>query len=109
MNFETKKKEFFERLGETCYMVPLQRIALDKEHGKQREDRQRDNLLDNLALPEGKWTAQLGATYAVGGHLKAVLKQCDTPANKHNAYHAVALQLRLESNVSIPCQCHKDI
>ena len=21
MNFETKKKEFFERLGETCYMV----------------------------------------------------------------------------------------
>ena len=90
-------------------MVPLEGVALDKEYGKEREDHQRDNLLDNLELPEGKWAAQLGATYAVGGHLEAVLKKCDTPADKHDAYHAVALQLRLECNVSIPCQCHKDI
>lgn len=55
-------------------VVPLERVALDKEHGKEREDHQRDNLLDNLELPERKWTAQLGAAYAVGGHLKAVLK-----------------------------------
>ena len=63
-----------DKAGKACEVVPLKWIALDKEYGKEREDHQRDNLLDNLELPERKWTAQLGATYAVGGHLKAVLK-----------------------------------
>ena len=63
-----------DQAAEACEVVPLKRIALDKQNGKEREDHQRDNLLDNLELPESKWTAELVATYAVGGHLKAVLK-----------------------------------
>ena len=90
-------------------MVPLEGVTLDKEHGKECEDHQRDNLLDNLELPESEWSAKLVATDAVSGHLEAVLKKCDTPANKHDAYHAVALELRFECYMAIPCQCHEDI
>ena len=32
-------------------VVPLEGVALDKQNGKEREDHQRDNLLDNLELP----------------------------------------------------------
>ena len=63
-----------DQAAEACEVVPLKRIALDKQNGKEREDHQRDNLLDNLELPESKWAAQLVATYAVGRHLEAVLK-----------------------------------
>ena len=90
-------------------MVPLEGVTLDKEHGKECEDHQRDNLLDNLELPECEWTAELVATDAVGRHLKAVLEKCNTPTNKHDANHAVALELRFECYMAIPCQCHEDI
>ena len=46
-----------DKAGKACEVVPLEGVALDKQHGKEREDHQRDNLLDNLELPEGKWTA----------------------------------------------------
>ena len=95
--------------SKSCEVVPFQWVTLDKEHRKECEYNQRDNLLDNLELPESEWSAKLVATDAVSGHLEAVLKKCDTPADKHDAYHAVALELRFECYMTIPCQCHKDI
>ena len=41
-----------DKAGKAGEVVPLEGVALDKEHGKEREDHQRDNLLDNLELPE---------------------------------------------------------
>ena len=63
-----------DQAAEACEMVPLEGVALDEEYGKEREDHQRDNLLDNLELPERKWTAELVAADAVGWHLEAVLE-----------------------------------
>ena len=90
-------------------MVPLQRVALDEQHRKECEDNQRDNLLDDLQLPQRKRSTKLGATYAVGGNLEAVLKQCYTPAEQHDSNHTVALQARLEGDVAVPRKGHKDI
>ena len=92
-----------DQAAEAGEVVPLEWVALDEQNGKEREDHQRDNLLDNLELPEGEWTTKLVAADAVGWHLEAVLKKCDTPADKHDAYHAVALELRFECYMTIPC------
>ena len=80
-----------DKAGEACEVVPAQWVTLDKQHGKECKDNQRDNLLDNLQLPEGEWASELCATNAVGRHLEAVLKQCDAPADKHDGHDAVAL------------------
>ena len=88
-------------------MVPLEWVALDKEDGEECEYHQRDNLLDNFELPECEWAAELLTTEAVGRNLEAVLKESDTPADKHDGNHAIALKLRLEGDVAIPSQCHK--
>ena len=90
-------------------MVPLEWVALDKEYGKEREDNKRDNLLDNLQLPECEGATKLVTTDTVGRHLEAVLEKSDTPADKHDGNNTVALQLRLKGDVAIPGKCHKDI
>ena len=90
-------------------VVPLEWVALDEENGKERKDYQRDNLLDNLQLPECEWAAKLRTTNTVGRYLEAVLKKRDTPADKHDGYNTEALQLRLKCDMSIPRQRHKDV
>ena len=47
-----------DQAAEAGEVVPLEGVALDKQNGKEREDHQRDNLLDNLELPECEWTAE---------------------------------------------------
>ncbi len=88
-------------------MVPFEWVALDKENGEKCKDHKRDNLLDDLKLPECEWTTELLTAEAVGRYLEAILKQGDTPADKYNGNHAIALKLRLEGDVAIPSQRHK--
>ena len=47
---------------EACEVVPLEGVALDEEYGKESEDHQRDNLLNNLKLPYVEGTTIHGAT-----------------------------------------------
>ena len=90
-------------------MIPAQGVALDEQHCKECEYNQRDNLLNDLQLPEGEGTSEFCATDAVGWHLEAVLKEGDAPTDKYDGYDAVALKLRLEGYMAIPRQRHKDI
>ena len=90
-------------------MIPLQRITLDKEHRKEGEDDQRDNLLNDFELPQRERASKLMAADAVSRHLKAVLEECNTPADKYDGNNAVTLQTRLKGDMTIPCQGHKDI
>ena len=90
-------------------MVPLQGVTLNKKHSKKCEDNKRDNLLNDLQLPEGEGTSEFCATDAVGWHLEAVLKEGDAPTDKYDSNDAVALELRLEGYMAIPRQRHKDI
>ena len=98
-----------DEAGKTCEVVPLEWVALNKQHGKEGKDNQRDNLLDNLQLPEGEGAAKFVATNAVGWNLEAVFKQGDAPADKHDGNNTIALKLRLKGDVAIPSKCHKDI
>ena len=98
-----------DKAGEARKMIPLQGVALDEQHGEQREDHKRDNLLDNLQLPQREGASELGTADTVGGNLKAVLKECYAPANQHDGNHAVTLQTRLKGDVAIPRERHKDI
>lgn len=90
-------------------MVPAQRVALDEEHCKECEYDKRDDLLDNLELPEREWATKLGTTDAVSWHLEAVLEQGNTPTDEDDGHDAVALELRLEGYVSVPRERHKDV
>ena len=90
-------------------MVPAKRVALDKEHCEERKDNERDDLLDNLELPQCKGTSKLGTTDAISWHLKAVLEECYAPADEDDGDNAVTLQLRLKGYMSIPRERHKDV
>lgn len=82
-----------DKTCKTCQMVPLEWVALDKQDSKEREYHKRDNLLDNLELPECEWAAELLAAKTVGRNLEAVLKESDTPADEYDGNHAIALKL----------------
>ena len=64
---------------------------MHKENHKEGKDGERYYLLDNLEVPEGEGAAMNLATYAVGRHLEAVLKECYTPADEDNGQHAKLL------------------
>ena len=98
-----------DEAGKSCEVIPAQGVALDEQHRKECKDHQRDNLLNDLQLPEGEGTSEFCATDAVGWHLEAVLKEGDAPTDKYDSNDAVALKLRLEGYMAIPRQRHKDI
>lgn len=96
-----------DQAREAREVVPAKRVALDEEHGKEREHHKRDDLLNDLQLPQCEGAAELHAADAVGGDLKAVLEEGYTPAEEYDSDDAVALETRLEGYMAIPCQGHK--
>ena len=63
-------------------MVEAERLGLEKDDGEDGEDGQRDELLDDLELPEVEGTAVADETDAVGRPHERVLGQSDAPAEK---------------------------
>ena len=55
-------------------VVPVQLLMLEDEVRNDREDHQRDALLDHLQLHEVEGTAVIDETNSIGWHLTAVLR-----------------------------------
>ncbi len=74
-------------------MVPTQ-LGVEGEHREDDEDRERDNLLYHFELHEAERTSIALETYPIGGHLKAVFKECDAPREGDYGYHRPFLKPR---------------
>lgn len=82
-------------------------LRLEEQHGEQREDNQRDSLLNDLQLPEVERTAVLLEPDAVGGYLEAVFKECNAPTDEDNQGQC---QLpRIETQMTVPSNGHENI
>lgn len=55
------------------------KVLLEGNDGKQREDRQGDDFLNDLELDEREGAAVAFKADSIGGHHEAVFKQCDRP------------------------------
>ncbi len=95
--------------GEAGEMVPAQGVALHEDECEEREDQERNDLLNDFELPYGEWASESCRAQAVGGYLKAVLEQCDAPTQDHDGDHAEALDFRFEGYVTIPCEGHEGV
>ena len=63
-------------------MVEAERLGLEEDDGEDGEDGQRDELLDDLELPEVEGAAVADVADTVGRHHKRILCQGDAPAEK---------------------------
>ena len=66
-------------------VVPVELLTLENQGGEKDEDHEGDDLLNDFQLHEGKGTAVLLKTDAVGGHLGAIFEESDAPGEKDDA------------------------
>ena len=92
-------------------VVPVQLLMLEDEVRNDREDHQRDALLDHLQLHEVEGTAVIDETNSVGWHLTAVLEEGNHPREGDDQIEGpVRGDARLlQAQVSVPCERHKHI
>lgn len=95
--------------GEAGEVVPPERIGLHEEEREEREDRERDDFLDDLELPDGERPAELGRTDAVGRNLETILEQGDAPAQQNDGRQPEPFEPRLERDVPVPGQRHESV
>src|SRR5580658_4357652 len=81
-------------------MIPAQ-VRTEIVSGEDAEDRERDDLLNHFEL-HGSETA---VAEAVGGHLKAILKEGDTPADQNH----LPKRLLPVFQVTVPGKRHENV
>lgn len=92
-------------------MVDRDGLGLEKQEGKDSEDAERNDLLNDLELHESEWSAVVDEANAVGWHLATILEQRYAPTDEDNAQKSEfveAFHLR-ELEVAIPCHRHEAI
>ena len=92
-------------------VVPVELLVLEDEVGDDGKDHQRDALLDNLQLHEVEGASVIDEAETVGWHLTTVLEEGDHPREgNHQIKGPVGGDARLlESEVSVPGECHKHV
>lgn len=94
---------------ESCEVVPAQRVGAHEHQGEDREHRQRDDLLNDLELPDRIGAAEFGASQAVCRDLEAILEQGDEPAHQDNGQEPETLEMRLEGDMAVPRKGHEGV
>ena len=94
------KKDSQHHAGETRRIIPAQLLPQIK-YGKYRKDSQRDEFLNRLQLRRGK----LIGPDAIRRHLKAILEECDPPADKNDLPQRLAPVFQ----VSVPRKRHENV
>ncbi len=92
-------------------MVPAER-HVERQGGEEDEDHEGDDLLDNLQLHEGEGSAVALEAHAVGGDLKAVLKESDAPREEDHENKGCGVGEEahvLELQVAVPRERHKHV
>ena len=90
-------------------MVPAQGVRLHENQREQREDRERDHLLDDFQFPDRERPAELRRPDAVGRNLEAVFEQGDAPAEQYDGQYAEAFELGFECDVAVPGERHESV
>lgn len=93
-------------------MVPMEWLPLEDQSGKQREDRDGDNLLNDFQLHQTERATVADKADAVSRHLTAVLKEGQSPRYEDNHQQGCVVGdgaglLQLE--VPIPGKGHEDV
>lgn len=96
--------------GEGGEVVPGQ-MLLKGDDGEEREDRQGDDLLNDLELNEREGTAVALEADSVGGYHEAVFKKRDRPGKEHDGVERpVADEFgALELEMGVPSERHEDV
>ena len=81
-------------------VIPAQ-VRTEIVSGEDAEDRERDDLLNHLELHG----SEAAVADAVGGHLKAILKEGDTPADQND----LPKRLLAVFQVTVPGEGHEDV
>ena len=98
-----------DQTDEAGQMVPAQGVGLHEDQREDREDRQRDDLLDDLQLPDRERTSEFGRAEPVGRHLETILEEGDSPAHQDDQHQAEALEPRFEGDLPVPGQRHEGV
>ena len=92
-------------------MVPVKGLALETEGDDDGEDRQGNDLLNDLELHKVEGTSVDGRTDAVCGDLKAVFKKGNAPGKENDEDERPAVRdvHFLELEVAVPGEGHADV
>ena len=90
-------------------MVPPQGIGLKEEDGEKSEDGQRDDLLDDLELPERERAVVLSGTEPVGGDLEAVFEKGYSPAEQDDEEYGEFFYFGFEDDMAVPGEGHEGV
>ena len=92
-------------------MVPVQMLPLEQEGDDDGEDRQRDNLLNDFKLNEGKRPSVAGESYAVRRYCKAVFEKCDSPGKQDDEDQGPSRRDLhfLQFEMSVPSERHEHV
>lgn len=92
-------------------MVDGEGLILEEDQHEDGEDGQREELLDDLELPEVERTAVVNEANTVGRHHETVLDQRDTPAeeNHHRERQFAEPGCTLQFQMTVPRECHEHI
>ena len=92
-------------------MVDREGLVLEEDQHEDREDGQREELLDDLELPEVERTAVVDEADTVGRHHETVFDQRDSPAeeNHHRKGELAEPCGVLKTQVAVPRKGHENI
>ena len=111
MLFQEGEEDGEDEAGESDEVVPVDGLSLEDEEDDDREDRQGDDLLDDLQLDEVERSAVLGVTDAVGGDRQAVLEESYAPREQDDQDERPARRYLhfTQFQMPVPCECHEDV
>ena len=78
------KEDRQDKADEAREVIPAESLVLHYQLHDNGKDCERNNLLNNLQLPNGEWAAILHTAQAVGRYHKAVFEECHQPTDEDN-------------------------
>ena len=84
MLLQEDKEHGCNEATESHEVIPLQRLTLEENNGEDRENGNRDDLLDDLELHQRKGSAVANEAHTVCRHLTSVLEERQEPTDKDN-------------------------
>ena len=109
--FHENKIDRHYKTDESCGMIPPESCAFEHENGNAGKHSKRYHLLYYFQLYQREWTSVAVISNSVGGNLKTVFEKSHSPRHYYYAYKrpVVTYVVRLEFEMSVPCECHEDI
>ena len=92
-------------------MVPVDGFALEDEGDDEGEDRQGDDLLDDLELHQGEGAAVDGGAHPVGRNHEDILEKSQAPGGEDNQdQRPVTADIHLRKlELSVPGERHENV